>query len=90
MVITVIAFDLGGVLFSEGKSNSVQALNRLGYKPELVLPFLSSDKASALRRGELTDEQFWIEWLQYAHEYCFFSSHKVLDRNYHKDMTQLP
>lgn len=62
----VIAFDLGGVLFSEGKANSAKALRGLGYDAALVQPYLSSAEAAALRRGELTDEQFWIEWLQYG------------------------
>lgn len=76
--IRIIAFDLGGVLFSEGKSSAVPALRAIGYDPAIVLPFLSGPKASALRRGELTDEQFWIQWLQYgfqdvtgSHLLCF-------------------
>lgn len=62
--VRVVACDLGGVLFAEGKSASRGRLAALGCDPELVLPFLSCPEAQKLRTGQLEDEPFWRGWLR--------------------------
>ena len=59
-MIKAVVFDLGGVLFAEGKSIAVErlALER-GYEREIVSRVLSSETAMELRRGKISDERFW-------------------------------
>jgi putative hydrolase of the HAD superfamily len=63
-VIKAVVFDLGGVLFAEGKS---MALERLalehGYDRDMVSRVLSSENAVELRKGKISDDQFWV-WVQ--------------------------
>ncbi|HIG95689.1 TPA: HAD hydrolase-like protein [Candidatus Woesearchaeota archaeon] len=59
-MIKVIALDLGGVVFSDGKQG---VLDRLvashGYDSTIVKKLLSCPESTNLRRGRFTDEQFW-------------------------------
>jgi putative hydrolase of the HAD superfamily len=58
--IRAIAFDLGGVLFSEGKSVAMRQLEREhGYDPELIDRVFESPNSFDLRRGLITDQEFW-------------------------------
>lgn len=59
--IKTIAFDLGGVFFSEGKKVASEALyQKYGYDKEMILDLLNSPKSQYLRRGLITDEEFWL------------------------------
>lgn len=63
-MITLIAFDLGGVLFTEGKSIAMKTLSdEHGYDPAIVLDALSSPMSIDLRKGTVADETFW-SWTQ--------------------------
>jgi len=63
-MIRAIAFDLGGVLFSEGKSVALEKLAAVhGYERRLVGVILSSPKSIQLRKGLISDEDFW-QWAQ--------------------------
>ncbi len=63
-MIKVIVFDLGGVLFSEGKLVAVGKLKKeFGYNQQVVLRILTSPESLNLRRGLLSDQQFW-SWAQ--------------------------
>ena len=63
-MIKVIAFDLGGVLFAEGKSFLAEKLKKeTNYDSNLVVNILKSSKSIDLRKGLLTDKEFW-NWVQ--------------------------
>jgi len=63
-MIKVIAFDLGGVLFTEGKSVLVKKLfDEYDYDPETILKVLKSPESKNLRKGIISDEEFW-SWVQ--------------------------
>ncbi|HUK40238.1 MAG TPA: HAD family hydrolase, partial [Candidatus Acidoferrales bacterium] len=63
-MIKVVVFDLGGVLFSEGKSVAIDTLSRKhGYPRELLQKLLSSPESIKLRKGLMSDESFW-SWVQ--------------------------
>jgi hypothetical protein len=50
-----VVFDLGGVLFSEGKGVAATSLyERFGYDPERIVGILSGDASVALRRWLIT------------------------------------
>ena len=54
-----VVFDLGGVLFSEGKGVAANRLyERLGYDPDRIVGVLSGDASVALRRGLITTMDF--------------------------------
>lgn len=57
-MIRAVSFDLGGVLFLEGKSVLCRTLEREGYDSSLVSKFLTSEHARKLRNGIITDEEF--------------------------------
>jgi putative hydrolase of the HAD superfamily len=64
LVIKAVVFDLGGVLFAEGKSMAVACLaGQHGYDRGIVTRILSSEQAVELRKGLISDEQFW-DWVQ--------------------------
>ena len=64
MTIRAIVFDLGGVLFSEGKSVALEKLAAAhGYERRLVGAILSSPESIQLRKGLIPDEDFW-QWAQ--------------------------
>ncbi len=59
-----LAIDLGGVLFSEGKSVAVERLAEIyGYEQKVVSEILSSPEAVRLRQGLISDDDFW-HWVQ--------------------------
>ena len=59
-MIKAVAVDLGGVLFAEGKSVAAATLaNTQGYDKNTVIAIFTSAKSFDLRRGLLSDEQFW-------------------------------
>ena len=59
-MIKVIAFDLGGVFFTEGKSVLARKLSeKHHYKPEVILGLLKSPESIKLRKGLISDEAFW-------------------------------
>jgi HAD superfamily hydrolase (TIGR01509 family) len=59
-----VVVDLGGVLFSEGKSVALDNLAAaLGYDRRLVGAILSSPQSILLRQGLMTDMKFW-QWAQ--------------------------
>jgi len=59
--IKTIAFDLGGVFFSEGKKVASEVLyQKYGYDKKIILDLLNSPKSQYLRKGLITDEEFWL------------------------------
>jgi FMN phosphatase YigB (HAD superfamily) len=63
-MIKAVVVDLGGVLFSEGKSVALDNLaRRLNYHRSLVGAILSSPKSILLRKGLLSDAEFW-QWAE--------------------------
>ena len=63
-MIKAVVVDLGGVLFSEGKSVALDSLaTRHRYDPKIVGAILSSPKSILLRKGLLSDTDFW-GWAQ--------------------------
>jgi len=63
-MIKAVVVDLGGVLFSEGKSVALDSLaTQYGYDPKIVGAILSSRKSILLRKGLLSDTEFW-GWAQ--------------------------
>ncbi len=64
MVKTVV-FDLGGVLFTEGKSVAVETLStKYGYDKNLIMGLLTSAPSVDLRKGLISDDDFWT-WAQH-------------------------
>jgi len=58
--IKAIVFDLGGVLFREGKSVAIEKLfKEKGYNKKIIYDALMSPKSLDLRVGRITDEEFW-------------------------------
>jgi FMN phosphatase YigB (HAD superfamily) len=63
-MIKAIAFDLGGVLFAEGKSVAMERLEtEYGYKKDTVRKILVSPQSVDLRKGLIEDVDFWT-WAQ--------------------------
>ena len=63
-MIKAMVFDLGGVLFAEGKSVALEQLfHQYGYDRKIVGRILSSPESMALRQGLLSDGEFW-RWAQ--------------------------
>jgi putative hydrolase of the HAD superfamily len=59
-MIKAIAFDLGGVLFTEGKSVAYEKMKEdLGYDIEKIKYILTSSMSVDLRKGLIIDEDFW-------------------------------
>lgn len=62
--VKAVAWDLGGVLFTEGKSVAVVKLARdYRYDRELVTSLLLSPQSKDLRKGLIADDEFWA-WVQ--------------------------
>jgi HAD superfamily hydrolase (TIGR01509 family) len=58
--IKTIVFDLGGVLFTEGKSVALEALSRnYGYDPTVVREVLTCGRSRDMRKGLLSEKAFW-------------------------------
>jgi HAD superfamily hydrolase (TIGR01509 family) len=63
-MIKAVAVDLGGVLFSEGKSVALEKLATVyGYDRAVVGAILSSPQSVLLRKGLVSDADFW-HWAQ--------------------------
>lgn len=63
-MIKTVVVDLGGVLFSEGKSVALDNLAAgYHYDPKIVGAILSSPKSILLRKGLLSDGEFW-QWAE--------------------------
>lgn len=61
-MIKTVVVDLGGVLFSEGKSVALDQLAAArGYDRDVVGAILSSPQSILLRKGLMTDADFW-QW----------------------------
>jgi len=59
-----VVVDLGGVLFSEGKSVALEKLATVhGYDRTFIGAILSSPKSILLRKGLVSDAEFW-QWAQ--------------------------
>lgn len=59
-----VVFDLGGVLFSEGKRVALEVLSRdYGYDPAVVREILTSTPSREMRKGLLSEGDFWA-WAQ--------------------------
>lgn len=59
-MIQVIACDLGGVFFSEGKTVALKRLEaEYGYDRDIVYSVLTSDESYKLRLGMISDTSFW-------------------------------
>ena len=62
--IKLIAFDLGGVFFADGRKVAMESLSKnYGYDKELVMKLFISPKCINLRKGLISDEKFW-SWAQ--------------------------
>ncbi|EAL63859.1 hypothetical protein DDB_G0287169 [Dictyostelium discoideum AX4] len=59
-----IAFDLGGVLFSAGKEFAKAEWSSYGYDVVLIHDELVSEKAQQLRKGMISDNEFWNIYLK--------------------------
>lgn len=63
-MITAIVFDLGGVLFKEGKTEAAEKLaSEHNYKKDIIINLFTAGKSIDLRKGLITDEEFW-QWAQ--------------------------
>lgn len=58
--VRTLAIDLGGVLFTEGKKAAAERLKlKFGYDEKVVLGALRSPLSLDLRRGLVSDDEFW-------------------------------
>lgn len=58
--IKAIIFDLGGVLFQDGKYIAIEKLfKEKKYDKDMVLNILKSPESNDLRTGIITDQEFW-------------------------------
>ncbi len=58
--IRTVVFDLGGVLFTEGKSVALEVLSRdFGYDRKVVSDLLTCKLSRDLRKGLLSEATFW-------------------------------
>lgn len=61
-MITAIVFDLGGVLFKEGKLEAAKKLSlEHKYQENIIIDLFTVSKSIDLRKGLITDEEFW-QW----------------------------
>ena len=59
-MIKAAVFDLGGVLFSEGKERAANELvRRYGYDRGVILNMFTSSGSVELRKGLITNDEFW-------------------------------
>ena len=59
-----VVFDLGGVLFSEGKSVALEVLSRdYGYDPAVVREVLTCPRSREMRKGLIAEDAFW-SWVE--------------------------
>lgn len=58
--VKAIVFDLGGVLFREGKAIAIEKLfEEKRYEKDIIRTVLTSPKSRDLRAGLITDKDFW-------------------------------
>lgn len=58
--VRTVVFDLGGVLFTEGKSVALEVLSRdFGYNRTIVWDVLTCKQSRDMRKGLLSEEAFW-------------------------------
>lgn len=63
-IIKAIVFDLGGVLFNEGKSVASEKLaKKYNYDKGVIFKILTSPESKKLRKGLISDKKFW-DWTQ--------------------------
>ena len=59
-----LVFDLGGVLFTEGKSVALKVLTRdYGYDPAVVREVLTCERSRDMRKGLISEKAFW-SWVE--------------------------
>jgi HAD superfamily hydrolase (TIGR01509 family) len=59
-MIKVLAFDLGGVLFSNGGKVLAERLkNQKKYDPKIILDLIYTKESRLLRTGKMSDKEFW-------------------------------
>ena len=64
IMIKAIVFDLGGVLFAEGKSVASEKLaKKYNYDKEVIFKILTSPESKKLRKDLISDKEFW-DWTQ--------------------------
>ncbi len=62
--VKTIVFDLGGVLFTEGKSVALEVLSRAyGYDPDIVMEVLTCPFSRDMRKGLVPEDDFW-SWVE--------------------------
>ena len=62
IMIKAIVFDLGGVLSAEGKSVASEKLaKKYNYDKEVIFKILTSPESKDLRKGLISDKEFW-DW----------------------------
>ncbi len=62
--VKTIVFDLGGVLFTEGKSVALEVLSRAyGYDPGIVMEVLTCPFSREMRKGLVSEDDFW-SWVE--------------------------
>lgn len=59
--IKVFVFDLGGVIFADGRKVFEILKQEKGYEENLIKKIIKSDKRFSAMRGEIADEEFW-QW----------------------------
>lgn len=59
--IKVFVFDLGGVIFADGRKIKETLKQEKNYEPDLIRKIIKSDKRLSAMRGEIADEDFW-QW----------------------------
>jgi FMN phosphatase YigB (HAD superfamily) len=58
--IKTVVFDLGGVLFTEGKSVALKVLARdYGYDPTVIREILTCARSREMRKGLISEKAFW-------------------------------
>ncbi|EGC37743.1 hypothetical protein DICPUDRAFT_29840 [Dictyostelium purpureum] len=62
--IKIVALDLGGVLFSAGKEYAKREWKENGYDVDLIHDLLISDEAQQLRKGIISDNEFWNNYFK--------------------------
>ncbi len=62
--VKTIVFDLGGVLFTEGKSVALEVLSQAyGYDPNIVMEVLTCPLSREMRKGLVSEDDFW-SWVE--------------------------
>jgi putative hydrolase of the HAD superfamily len=60
-MIKAIAFDLGGVLFTEGKALALKKLEeKYSYDKDSIFKVLTSKRSLDMHKGLITEDEFWL------------------------------